>query len=415
MLFLSKHRPNGDDGENPNWVSLRVDRAQWNPPTRRRSATARRMRQPPPPIVTFATAAILAACPRSRVSRPEDTRAAPYTRERPDARHSGDSSPTANIVPQSADATVGSVHAQGTTAPGAGIPDAGVPWQGFLGGDDTAILRRICDGAIARYERNRGGSTISFRVWFDGGRGLFKPQQTNTVANFRAEIAAFRMSRLLGLHRVPPACGRTVPRAALQQSADASGDAPFSERVLHEVISRGDDVSGALIYWVPGPLENVPGTERHAALLDATRPIAPGDAELAADLSRLMLFDFLVNNVDRWSGGNILRQRLRDQPPGPMLIMDNGASFTVGADGFGSQPRAQDELLRSIGRFPRSLVAALRALTAERIAEEMSRDRMGRVLGETQIRAVLTRRDRIVQHIDEQIRARGENAVLVFP
>lgn len=292
----------------------------------------------------------------------------------------------------------------------------GTAWTGFMGSDDAAILRRVCSGSIARMQRNTGGSTLSFRVWFDNGsRGLFKPQQTNSVANFRAELAAYRLSRLLGLHRVPPACGRLVARAELQRIADASGDAQFSERVMREVLARGDEVPGAMLYWVPGPLENVPGVERWQVLLDPAQPLAPADADLAADLARLILFDFLIDNVDRWSGGNILRQHPRTQGPGPMLFMDNGAAFTVGQNGLGARPREQAQRLARVGRLPRAMVAALRALTAESISAAMREDPLGRLLGPAQIDAVLTRRDRILAHVDALIQAHGEDAVLVFP
>lgn len=310
----------------------------------------------------------------------------------------------------------------------AGVPAAAAPASpadaavalparspGFLGSDERPILRRVCDAAVERIERNRGGSTISFRVWFEGGaRGLFKPQQTADVANFRAELAAYRLSRLLGLHRVPPACGRRMERARLQSVADRSGDQAFSARVMRELLGRDDTVPGAMLYWVPGPLENVPGTERWPVLLDLAQPLAPADEALAADLSLLIVFDFVIDNVDRWSGGNILRQHLAQQPPGPMLFMDNGAAFSVGANGLGARPREQGERLARVGRFSRALVAALRALTADAVAAAMREDPLGTLLGPQQIQALLRRRDRVVQHVDALIRTHGERAVLAF-
>ncbi len=308
------------------------------------------------------------------------------------------------------------VDATASNAPDAGARAAHAVSGGFLGGDDAVILRRVCDAPIERMERNRGGSTISFRAWFAGGaRGLFKPQQRAEVANFRAELAAYRLSRLLGLHRVPPACGRRVERAQLQHIADASGDAAFSERVLHELLGREDTVPGALLYWVPGPLENVPGTERWQQLLDLAQPLAPGDADLAADLARLVLFDFVTDNVDRWSGGNILRQHPNGQPPSAMLFMDNGASFSVGADGLGARPRDQAERLAHVQRFPRALLTSLRALTADTLRAAMREDPLGALLGEAQITALLARRDAVVRHVDETVHAHGENATMVFP
>jgi len=286
----------------------------------------------------------------------------------------------------------------------------------FLGVDERVILRRLCDGEVTRMQRNTGGSTLSFRVWFaDGGRGLFKPQQSNSVANFRAEIAAYRMSRYLGLHRVPPACGRIMPRARLQRTADATGDVAFSERVMREILGRGESVPGAMIYWVPGGLENVPGTERYPDLLDTTKPLPDADRVLARDLSALLLFDFVNDNIDRWSGGNILRQRSTAQnPTPPMLFMDNGAAFTIGRNNLGARPADQSQRLARVTRVSRSLVARLRAMNAESLGREMRLDPLGSPVGDNGLAAILARRDRLVQHVDALIAARGEAAVYAF-
>jgi hypothetical protein len=286
----------------------------------------------------------------------------------------------------------------------------------FLGVDERVILRRLCNGEVTRMQRNTGGSTLSFRVWFaDGGRGLFKPQQTNSVANFRAEIAAYRMSRHLGLHRAPPACGRTILRSMLQRTADATGDMAFSTRVMREILGRGELVPGAMIYWVPGGLENVPGSERYPDLLDTTKPLPEQDRVLARDLSALLLVDFINDNIDRWSGGNILRQRTTPQNPSPqMLFMDNGAAFTIGRDNLGARPSDQAQRLARVTRVSRSLVARLRAMTAESLGREMRLDPLGSPVGDNGLAAILTRRDRVIQHVDALITARGAAAVYAF-
>ncbi len=296
-----------------------------------------------------------------------------------------------------------------------GAADGGT--HGFLGLDDDALLARICDAPIERVQRNSGGSTVSFRLRFVGGqKALYKPQQQASVANFRAELAAYRMSRLLGLHRVPPACGRLVPRALLQRTADASGDAAFSQRVMTELLGRADAVPGAVLFWVPGQLDEVPGNELYPTLLDLAQPLPPERAALAADLSNLLVFDFINDNVDRWSGGNILQQRAAPgAPPGPMLFMDNGASFSAIHDGLGARPADQARRLAAMGRFSRSLIDRLRALTAQSIRAAMSDDPLGPCLSDAQINAVLTRRDLVLARVAEALRSHGERDVLAFP
>jgi hypothetical protein len=304
----------------------------------------------------------------------------------------------------------------GATAPLPATVAGATGATSFLGVDERVILRRLCDGPVQRIQRNTGGSTLSFRVWFaDGGRGLFKPQQSNSVANFRAEIAAYRMSRHLGLHRAPPACGRMFDRAALQRTADATGDVAFSQRVMSEVLGRGDQVPGAMIHWVPGGLENVPGSERYPALLDPTQPLADADRELARDLSAMILVDFVNDNIDRWSGGNILRQRATPQNPSPpLLFMDNGAAFTIGRDNLGARPADQAQRLARVGRVSRSLLARLRVMTAEGLGRELRLDPLGSPVGEQGVAALLARRDRVIAHVDALVAARGEAAVYAF-
>ena len=289
--------------------------------------------------------------------------------------------------------------------------------RGFLGLDDEALLARVCRSPIERIERNRGGSTVSFRVWLAGGmRALFKPQQRAEVANFRAELAAYRLSRVLEMRRVPPACGRTVSRDMLQHAADASGDTAFSQRVMTELLGRTGDVPGAMLYWVPGALEPVPGTERYVQLLDLSQPLAHDDTSLAAELSTLLLFDFVEDNVDRWSGGNILRQRSpAGEPPGVMLFMDNGASFSALNGGLGARPSDQNARLDRVQRFSPTFVRALRRLTAASLQAAMAEDPLGPCLSSAQIDALLTRRDRVVAHVDEVAAAHPDGSVYPFP
>lgn len=293
--------------------------------------------------------------------------------------------------------------------------------HGFLGLDDAAVLARICTSPVERIERNRGGSTVSFRVWLAGGqRALFKPQQRSEVANYRAELAAYRMSRLLGLDRVPPACGRALPREQLQRAADAAGDPAFSTRVMTELLGRGEQVPGAMLFWVPGQLEPVPNADGYPALLDLSHPLPPEQSRLAADLSALVLFDFLNDNVDRWSGGNILRQKSPSTGadagiPGLTLFMDNGAAFSAVNDGLGARPEAQAARLEQVQRFSPSLLRGLRALTVESLRRAVGEDPLGPCLSDLQIHAVLTRRDRIVTHATEVAAGHTDTEVFPFP
>jgi hypothetical protein len=366
-------------------------------------------------MLACAGLALLASCRDAQPSQPAPPAAPAVRAPTPDVTLTPTPRPRATPVAAPTDAAPPSPPPPSPVAHGPA--DGGTHTPGFLGLDDEALLARICDAPIERLERNRGGSTVSFRLRLAGGqKALFKPQQQASVANFRAELAAYRMSRLLGLHRVPPACGRMVPRALLQHTADASGDAAFSQRVLTELLGRADAVPGAVLFWVPGQLDEVPGNETYATLLDLAQPLAPEREGLAADLSKLLVFDFLNDNVDRWSGGNILQQRASaGAPPSAMLFMDNGASFSAIHDGLGARPVEQARRLAAMGRFSRSLIDRVRALTADSIRAAMSDDPLGACLSDTQIQAVLTRRDLVLARVAEVLRSHTEREVFAFP
>lgn len=378
------------------------------------------MRQPIGQIATIAVAALglLAACRDPAPSPPAPPRAPAAPHSPPTPATNAPAPPTRARPTDAPTAALTDASAPSAPSPAAHV-DAAAPTRaaGFLGLDDDALIRRICDAPIERVERNRGGSTVSFRLRLaDGQKALFKPQQQASVANFRAELAAYRMSRMLGLHRVPPACGRLVPRALLQRAADASGDATFSQRVMTELLGRGDVVPGAVLFWVPGQLEPVPDNESYPTLLDLAQPLAPERVDLARDLSNLLVFDFLNDNVDRWSGGNVLQQRpARGAPASAMLYMDNGASFSAIHDGLGARPADQARRLGSVGRFSRSMIERIRALTAESVRAAMADDPLGACLSDAQIRAVLTRRDLVLARVTELLRDHPERDVLAFP
>ena len=72
-------------------------------------------------------------------------------------------------------------------------------------------------------------------------------------------------------------CGAGRDGATAKSIADASGDPVFSQRVMTELIGRGDVVPGAVLYWVPGQLEPVPGNVRPTQLLDRALALKPED------------------------------------------------------------------------------------------------------------------------------------------
>jgi len=200
----------------------------------------------------------------------------------------------------------------------------------FLGQPDAPRIAALRTEPISQVKKGRGGRSLAFRITLaDGTKGYFKPKQSFSAAHWYSELAAYYLDRELGLNRVPPTTGRVFAWSALKKAA--GGD----RRVSELSIASDGTVKGAFIWWIPEPLKRVrmgrhwerwvrvqkslpitpyqrpvdyrsdlngrPGA-REAT--DPSRPIAraPDTSERPAELSDLIVFDYLTQNVDRWGG-----------------------------------------------------------------------------------------------------------------
>ncbi len=336
----------------------------------------------------------------------------------------------ARVQPESAETAVAAVQPEPVADPEAGrdggaVPPADAPpaqpadeGDSFAGQPDEALLAPIRTGAIARVKIGSCCTSLNMRIDFDNGaRAAFKPNQRNLGSMPRKEIAAYRMDRLLGLNAVPPALGRRF-RVGELIAAIRGGEAADRQRVDTEMVTQDGTVDGELTWWIPalskpklgGKLidtaEGVALWQRH---LTIGNEIPEQDRALLAQISEVLLFDFLINNIDRWSGGNVRAS----EDGATLFFMDNTMAFRP-------QPRGHGKVnayLRRAQKFPRSLVAAMRGLTAESVREAMNRE-LGPfqyLLTDTEIDALLARRDAALVYVDRLIARAGEDAVLVFP
>jgi hypothetical protein len=242
----------------------------------------------------------------------------------------------------------------------------------------------LCRGAVRAVKRNHGGSSITFKLTIEGGgRAAFKPDQEAGFSRYRAELAAYRLSELLGYGRVPPSCERTL--GAQSMMAAAGTDDPFRARLGRELrVGSGGGVRGAAILWVDGirPLDLFPGeVPRHP---------------LVQRLSDMILFDELTANWDRWSGGNVFT----DASGGDLVLIDNAAAFgPVGAE---RRARMDAVLDRAVSPSP-AFMDAMVALTREGVTLALAE--VG--YGEAQVNGVMDRRDRLLARLVRQTQERG--------
>lgn len=207
-------------------------------------------------------------------------------------------------------------------------------------------------GGVRAHAVFRHHHDVDRDVRLDDGRRL-----AFFIDSFKGEVAAYRLSRLLGMRNVPPAVLRPVRRT-----------------------------DGSVQLWIEGA--------RTQRAIQEERLASP--AELRSRHSRetadMRVFDNLIDNIDR-NAGNILWDERWD-----LWLIDHTRAFARRRD----LPRAED-----VARCSRRLLAGLEALDEGTLAEPMAG-----LLGRYELRALLERRDLLVAHIRALVAERGEAAVL---
>jgi hypothetical protein len=281
-------------------------------------------------------------------------------------------------------------------------PDAGEAPRTFGGLPEDRILDAIRTGRIVG-RQNVGSTSVNFHLRLAGDiDAAWKPRTSTHGETYRAEIAAYRLNRMLGLSRVPPAVSRSVPRSALHL-------APTSPVIAERDLT----VRGAAIYWVPvlrdSLIDRPREIERWSSWLRQGREVPADQRTRAEEISTLLVFDFLTGNWDRWSGANVPMDAA-----GHLIYRDNNGAFEEPFV-LGLMQNGMAWLRRS-QRFSASVIARARALTDASIREEMALDGdpAHPPLTEAQRRSLLRRRDALLVYIDGLIRRHGESAVLAF-
>jgi hypothetical protein len=280
----------------------------------------------------------------------------------------------------------------------------------FMGMKDELLIDRLRTAQIASAKLNKGGSSISFRLDFvDGSRAAFKPEQINPQTVPRKEVAAYRINRWLGFNAVAPATMRTFHRDDLVGKLPAEA-AFLAKRIEAETIFDAEGFTrGEVSYWIPiildshlDTLDNVMSWWRWMTIGEE---IPPDRVGMMQQLSSLLLFDLLINNSDRFSGGNLMTSK-----DGRVLFwMDNTFGFQIEPEGH---LRCRTYLFRC-QKFSRKSVAALRRFDLVALRQALQPE--PGVLHESEMESVIARRDVALRYVDGLIAQFGADKVLVFP
>jgi hypothetical protein len=139
---------------------------------------------------------------------------------------------------------------------------------------------------------------------------------------------------------------------------------------------------------------------------DRSEPATPDTEERPAELSDLIVFDYLTQNVDRW-GGDFTNVRSRGLG-GPLIYLDNGAGFWLGEQRLG----LMEARLKALQRFRRATIEAVRNFDIERFAARLQEDPLSPVLNEKQLDGLALRRSAVLEHVDAMVARFGEARVL---
>jgi hypothetical protein len=298
--------------------------------------------------------------------------------------------------------------AEGSPVPSAAPRFAGSPL------DDAESLRHLANAEPLSFKPVGSTSTVfrtKLRAPLDAA---YKVASRDRPLGPASEVAAYRVSRCLGLSAVPPAVSRELPLSRIEGRLEPESREKWPEIEPRLLRSPQGIVAGAAIYWIKELRElDFGGQPARATALGWLRDggeLPEARRALARSISDMLAFDFLIANGDRWSGGNVKG----DAAGTHVWVRDHDLAFASHPPG---RQREQWKLVTQVERFSRALVAAVRALDRACIERELRADpkaARGALLTERQIGDLLDRRLALLSHLDALIAERGEARVLFF-
>lgn len=305
--------------------------------------------------------------------------------------------------------------ARGATEAAAGDGDDILEGDRFIGTEHSldGLAETLRTAAMSSLQPVGSTSTV-FRARMPGPEeAAFKACTKRRPRGPASEVAAYRMARLLGLTNVPPAVSRSLPLAYLHDRLQPDARSRWPE-IAQRLEVRGGVVEGAAIHWVPRlshlDVDRPAGMKRWKAWLRHDGEIPSESRSLAASVSTMIAFDYLIGNWDRWSGGNA-----KGHESGRYLYFrDHDVAFPARL-----QPRMHRRMidrLLVVERFSRRFYERLKALTREHFEAELAKDPAGaQLLSDGQIAQAFDRRRAILSHVGALIEEHGADRVLVFP
>ena len=250
------------------------------------------------------------------------------------------------------------------------------------------VLHLLDTAPIKGHPEHLGGGTmVKFKLYLQDGSAkgfkcLFKPRQAGEQT-FRHEIAAYRIDRLCHMGRVPVVARRVFPHSTFAGLSGAG-----------RMLVSGGKIEGSLQQWVQNASDpyglGAESWSRAWLRRLSTFSVEIADHDAVRQISDMFLLDYLQGNMDRFSGGNILRDSRGD-----FWFIDN-------AEAFGGSTRPLHDFDR-VRRFDRKAVEALRRATEADFTREV-----GPYLTASELRGLLARRLHALAHVQSVVNTYGE-------
>jgi hypothetical protein len=257
--------------------------------------------------------------------------------------------------------------------------------------DDPELVEVLEKAEIrGKIERLSGGNMVKYLFRVDDGsteglKAVFKPEQGGDRGDWRKEVAAWRLDRELGYGLVPATGIRELPMSLFDLT-----DPKIAAALRPEAKGppRPDEMlQGAIQVWVPGARVADEGEGRAWAeqmLVDLGKPgAAIPDRATASFFVKLVIFDYLLSDPDRYSGGNLLKDS-----SGRYWAIDNAGAF-VGCVRPGLD-------LKKLRRFERDAVQRLKKLDRKTLNAQL-----GGLVSEHQLRQLRQRRRQVLDRVRE--------------
>lgn len=296
-----------------------------------------------------------------------------------------------------------------------------------------------------------GGSTVTLKVILnDEIVGVLKPHSTREQSYYRGEVAAYRLCALMRCSIEVPK--NTEVRIRVRDFLRAYGISSLQNRTgysrhFRDLITFEDEDGEAWIHatlkaWAPGftsfPLEHTQGwlslvngavsvaRLEQLSLADVLRPFRgvdrayvpamlnrAGDTTavgFATQLSDMHVFDYLLNNWDRYSdafpGVNCQWNH------GRFVSIDNGAVLQLRRWGSSAATRSR---MRQIRMFSAETIAAIRWMDRDLTRALLLPENPHHADEDERFENFWERRNELLEWLDTQIERRGVERTLAFP